>query len=412
MADDDQVNGAFGPRVDASDDATRHAWWSAFDQLAHFRGDPIATLDSVNAHDEAFVMGPVFTLTYRVLGGVDPADPAVALDRLRLDERSPRADERERRHADAAIQMYRGEFLEAVATWCGITLDHPDDFPAYRFVHDVCLHIGDDTMRLPSAERAVAALPVGTREHALAAGMLAFALEEVGRYDEAVEHGTAALEADPDDLWARHALAHVFESAGRHADAIELLVPSTDRWQQQTLLSNHVWWHLGLRVLEHGDLEGALAVFDDHLHSTTAFGLSDSTSLLWRIDLAGEGGVDTMARWAMLADSWSANRQRHTCGFLDMHAAFAFAAVGEHPGASAFWTGVVDAHATGSTYNDVTFRDTVVPLVAGIRAVGELDHGRATRLLESALPALHRIGGSVVQRDIVVRTRDVIEART
>ncbi len=181
---------------------------------------------------------------------------------------------------------------------------------------------------------------------------------------------------------------------------------------EQTLLSNHVWWHLALRLLEHGDLDGALAVFDDHLHSTTAFGLSDSTSLLWRIDLASGGVVDTMERWAALADSWSANRQRHTCAFLDMHAAFAFAAVGEHAGASAFWTGVVEAHATRATYNDVTFRDTVVPLVAGIRAVGELDHGRATRLLESALPALHRIGGSVVQRDIVVRTRDVIEART
>jgi hypothetical protein len=49
-------------------------------------------------------------------------------------------------------------------------------------------------------------------------------------------------------------------------------------------------------------------------------------------------------------------------------------------------------------------------LVHGIRAVGELDGARASHLLRSVLPTLHRIGGSVVQRDIVVRTLAAAEA--
>ncbi len=409
MADDDQVNGVFGPRV-SGDPAAQAAWWSAYDQMAHFLGDPLATLEPVAAADGSFVMGSVFALTYRLLGGVDPTDPAVVTDLGRVVERAPRSTEREQRHAAAAQLLHSGEFIAAAAAWDAITLDHPDDYPAHRFAHDVCLHIGDDSIRLPAAERAAGAWAPGEREHGLAAGMLAFALEEVGRYDEAIVAGTTALAADPDDLWARHALAHVYESTQRHDEAVELLVPTSGRWQEQAMLSNHVWWHLGLRLLEHGDLDGALAVLDDHLASTTAFGLSDATSLLWRIDLVSGDALDTTDRWQVLADHWADNAQRHTCGFLDLHAALAFAAVGEHRAADAFWEGVPASHAVGDAYNDVTFRDTVVPLVAGIHAVGRLELSEAAELLRSVVPTLHRIGGSVVQRDIVHRTLAAVDA--
>ncbi len=409
MADDDQVNGVFGPQVSGGA-AAQAAWWSAYDQMAHFRGDPLATLDPIAAADESFVMGSVFALSYRLLGGADPADPAVVTDLGRVVERAPRGTERERRHAAAAQLLHGGEFLAAAAAWDAITLDHPDDYPAHRFAHDVCLHIGDDSIRLPAAHRAAAAWAPGEREHGLAAGMLAFALEEVGRYAEAVVAGSTALAADPDDLWARHALAHVYESTQRHDEAVDLLMPTSVRWQEQTMLSNHVWWHLGLRLLEHGDVDGALAVLDDHLASTTAFGLSDATSLLWRIDLVSGGALDTTDRWTVLADHWADNAQRHTCAFLDLHTALAFAAVGEHPAADAFWDGVPASHAEGGTYNDLTFRHTVVPLVAGVRAVGRLELTTAVELLRSTLPTLHRIGGSVVQRDIVHRTLAAVDA--
>jgi len=411
VADDDQVNGAFGPRVATGGEASRAAWWSAYDQMSHFRGDPVATIDAVTASDDAFVMGPVFTITYRLLGGVRPSDPAVVADVERLRVRAAGGDDRERAHAAAALLVHQGEFLEAARMWHRLTAEVPDDFPAYRFAHDVCLHIGDDSVRLPSADRAVGAFAPASREHGLAQGMLAFALEEVGRYDEAERHGRLALDADPDDLWARHALAHVYESTGRHDDAVGLLVPSTTRWQEQVLLSNHVWWHLGLRLLEHGDVSAALAVLDEHLVSTTTFGLADATSLLWRIDLVQDGSVNG-DRWRTLADGWAADEQRHTCGFLDMHAAFAFAAVGDHAGASVFWDGVAGSHATGTSFNDITFRNTVMPLVEGIRAVGTGDRDRAVALFRSVAPSLHRIGGSVVQRAIVSRTITALETET
>jgi tetratricopeptide (TPR) repeat protein len=304
VTDDDLVNGVFGPRPTVSDSTSLRAWWSAYDQMARFSDDPVATLEAANRDDDAFVMGSVFTLAYRLLGGVHPNDPAVLDDVERLRRRRAEVTAREHHHVDAALSMHAGEFFGAAATWQRIAREHPDDFPAHRFLHDVCLHIGDDSLRLPDAELAVDSFSPAAREHGLARGMLSFALEEVGRYADADAHGRAALEADPDDLWARHALAHVYESTQDHEAAISLLVPFADRWSEQTLLSNHVWWHLGLRLLEHGDLVGALEVYDRHLTSTTAFGLADATSLLWRLDLASGDAIDTTGRWARLADLW------------------------------------------------------------------------------------------------------------
>jgi hypothetical protein len=392
--------------VSAADEVTVTAYRAAYDAMLGFAGDPIALVDAVG-DDEAFVAGPVFALVYRLLGGASPTEAAVEDDVARLQARRHRVDRREAGHVDAALALHAGDFLTAAGRWDAITLDHPQDFAAYRYAHDVCLHIGDDTLRMPSAERPVAAWPAGTRAHGLAAGLLSFALEEVGRFGEAEHQGATAIEHDPDDLWARHALAHVYESTGDHAASVALLGDG-QRWGAQDLLSNHVWWHVGLRLLHHGDTGGAIDLLDQRLRSRTSFGLADAGSLLWRAQLAG---ADPGDRWRELADAWAADPHRHTCGFLDLHAALAFAAVPGHPDAETFWTGVEMAYEGAVTYNALTFRGTVRPLVRGIRAFGAGDHATAADLLGSVAPTLPRVGGSVVQRDLVARTFAVARER-
>ena len=408
MARPDDRRDEFGEVVTAAEAASVAVWRAAYDEVLRFTGDPLRRLDAVNRADPLFVMGPVFTLTARLLGGVDPGDPAVVADVVRLRSRALGATDRERGHADAALLLHAGEFLAAAAQWDDVSVRHPGDVTAARFVHDVCLHIGDDTIRLPSAQRTAQAWATGTRAYGLANGMLAFALEETGHDEEAERCGRIALEHDEGDMWARHALAHVYESQARHDTALELLVPSSRHWSAQNMLSGHLWWHVGIRMLHHGAIDDAVAVIDEHLTSRTAFGLADATSLLWRLALncAEVGG-----RWGVLADSWAANAQRHTCGFLDLHAALTFAAVPTHLGAERFWSGVPASHAVGDTFNDVTFRGVVTPLAGGMRAFGDGDMPGAAGALEVAGADLARIGGSVLQRDVVGDTLAVARSR-
>jgi hypothetical protein len=390
----------FGQPVTGSADSVA-AWRLAYDEMIGFVGDPFVTLAAANKVDDHFVMGPVFCAAYQLLGGVSPDASVVRVDLERAQLRSAAATERERRHVDALTVLHAGEFFDAAARWHAITSDFPEDLTAYRFVHDVCLHIGDDSVRLPSAERAVEAFPDGSFASGRTHGMLAFALEEVERYEEAERHGRRSLSVDATDIWARHALAHVYESKDDTDALSRLLLPTVDVWTPQTGLSNHVWWHVGLRQLHAGDTAAALGVLDERLVSTTAFGLADATSLLWRIGLVDPSAHDGW--WARLADHWATNEQRHTCGFLDMHAAMAFARVPDHRGAEAFWTGLA-ARADCGSFNDVTFRETVPLLAAGLRAFVADRWHEAASSLTAALPTLHRVGGSVVQREIVTDT--------
>lgn len=396
----------FGNTMSARFDDTVAGWRRAVHELLDFTGDPIATLDNVNHRDAAFVMGPVFTTAYRILGGAQPTGSHVVSGLALLDERSDDATEREQAHVAAVRSLVAGEFEDAARQWDMIAIAHPCDLVAMKLAHDVCLHIGDDDIRLPSARRAVdsGAFKRDERATAVVNANLAFALEEVGRYDEAEHWGRAALAAEPTDLWARHALAHVYEATERHEDALKLLVPTSSQWSAQTLLANHIWWHVGLRLLNHGSIVEAVDVLDRELVSRTAFGLADSTSLLWRIELAAAPSAPSM-RWESLAEHWANVAERHTCGFLDVHAAMAFC-TSPGPQAERFWEGLHASHADGDTFNDRTFREVVEPIANSLRSSRADDLVGARDTIESVGLSLRRIGGSVVQREVFSRTAE------
>ncbi len=333
----------------------------------HFRGDPVVVASEAGEDDETFVLGPVFAAVYRVLAGSPLGSPALDADAGRARARAARSGDREQAHVMALEMLLAGEFTGAASRWDEIACGERD-FAAVRFAHDVYLHVGDDERRLASSSHAVEAWR-GRLGWGFVAGQHAFALEEAGRYGEAEELGRTALDLDPDDLWARHALAHVYESTDDTPAALDLLEGTVDRWDSQDLLATHIWWHLALRLLASGDTSGALAVFDDRRpHATTAFQLCDQTSLLWRLELAG---CDSGNRWDELADRWGGVAERHTCGFLDLHAALAFVRRPDHPGAANWFAGL---HSRAGDVSKAVGAGRAAGYVAGAgRAAGASD---------------------------------------
>ena len=380
--------------------ASVEAWERAWEQYLHFSGDPVAVLSEAGEADESFVMGPVFASVYRVLGGSPPEAPALAADIGRARARAPLAGEREGAHVRALELLAAGELTAAAGVWDQIT-SAERDFAAVRFAHDVYLHVGDDERRLVSSSHAEQAWR-GVPGWGFVAGQHAFALEEVGRYGEAEEFGWAALGIDADDLWARHALAHVYESTDDTPAALDLLEGSVGRWDGQDLLATHIWWHLALRLLASGDRGAALAVFDDRQAlATTAFQLCDQASLLWRLELEGCDGGD---RWDELADRWDQAAERHTCAFLDVHAALVFARRPDHPGGRRWFAGL-SSRLAGTSENDRTFIEVVAPLVEAFRSYSRGETDNFVRLVDWLGPAVRRIGGSIAQRDVIALTR-------
>lgn len=391
--------------------ASVDAWERTWEQYLHYRGDPVTVASEAGRNDESFVMGPVFAAVYRVLAGSAADAAPLESDTRRAVGRAAGAGDRERAHVRALNLLVAGEFTAAARAWDGVAATGRD-FAAVRIAHDVYLHVGDGLGRLGSSSHAVEAW----RDEpgwGFVAGQHAFALEEVGRYGEAEEMGREALRLDPDDLWARHALAHVYESTDDTPAALELLEGSVERWRAQDLLAAHIWWHLALRLLASGDAARALAVFDEHQpHASTAFQLCDQTSLLWRLELAGCDGRD---RWDALADCWDGVAERHSCGFLDLHAALAFARRPGHPGAGRWFDGLrrrAGSPAGPGSENDMIFREVVAPLADAVGSYGRRDYDGFVRLVDSIGSSSRLIGGSIAQRDLIPLTRAVAEARS
>ncbi len=392
---------AWSEPVSCADPTSVDRWNEAWEQTLHFNGDPFVTLEQVNAEDSSFAMGSVLCAAYRMLGAqpLDAPEVRADLDRVRQRAQQPR----EMAHLAALERMAVGDFTLAGEQWEAAAAD-TKDLAAYRLAHDVWLHVGDATSRLRTAQAARNTWGPTSADVAgsgFIASQYSFALEEVGRLEEAEAVGWEALEADPLDLWALHALAHVYETAEAQAEALDLLRSRQATWSQQLNLSVHVWWHLALRLIAARQLDEAIAIHDRIApDASTPFRLSDLASLLWRVELAGGEVGD---RWELLADRYAIRPEVHTSAFIDLHQAFAFTRCPDHQGSEAFFDSVLDSHAGGTSENSRTFVEIVQPLVSAVRQTTS-ERAAAGDALEQLDPDLHRIGGSNAQRDIVALT--------
>ena len=393
---------AWGEPVSGTADSVA-CWDRAWAKMLHFRGDPMTELEAANRDDRAFVLGPVFNAAYYVLAGTPPDAPQLTTEVERIDQRVDSAGDREQNHVRALRHLLDGDYTRAAWAW-ETTTTHTNDFAAVRIAHDVHLHAGDTIGRLRASLKAAGRWQSDDHGYGFVQGQLAFALEEAGRLDLAESVGRAALDLDPHDLWARHALAHVYETADDQQNALDLLDGPDAVWHDQDALSTHIWWHLALRLISVGEYQRVLSIHDQELAvADTAFRLCDLTSLLWRLELAG---VDVADRWSTLADRWADIAERHTCGFIDLHASLVFLRRPAHRGATSFFEGLAASHPDPVSENARTFSEVVRPLLAAMRSHVEGDHAAAVARFDDLAPHAHRIGGSNAQRDLITLTRD------
>ena len=122
---------------------------------------------------------------------------------------------RERSHLAALRDWVRGDWVAALARWEAILLDHPRDLVALRLAQYSTLYKGDSEGLRDSVGRVLYAWDDGVPGYGFVLGAYAFGLEEVGDYAAAERAGRRAIELNPADVWAAHAVAHVFEMQDR-----------------------------------------------------------------------------------------------------------------------------------------------------------------------------------------------------
>ena len=302
---------------------------AALRALNTYNGDPVAIIDAALAADPSFVMGHVLRahvhLTLWERGAVAEIEASLA----RLRDLDGASNDRERRHVRALKQWVTGDWDGMRGHMDRLLAAFPRDVLALQIGHLTDFYHGDrDNLR----GRILRVLPNWTRDdtgYAFVLGMLAFGHEECGSYAQAEETGRHALELEPDDCWAHHAVAHVLEMQGRQAEGIAFMEARRDHWAQgDNAFAFHNWWHTALYHLDQDRIEAALEIYDTGVRpEPSAFQLTmlDASALLWRMHLRG---IDVGSRWGELAATYDGGSEDGFYAFNDMHAMMAYAATG------------------------------------------------------------------------------------
>jgi tetratricopeptide (TPR) repeat protein len=392
---------SYGTVVTFRDPESLTAWNAAMNAHAIFTGDP-GSLIAATDDDPEFALGLVYRVAMQLRGGM-PVGPELRELLARVDALAPSVSASEKLHIEAVQLMAAGETSRAGDKWNAILRAWPHDFLALKLSHDAFFLRGDIDSMLASSRAQVGRLKPDAPSRHVALSQLAFALEESGEFEAAEHAAKEALSIEERDCWALHCLAHVYESEGRHAESLAFLESYAPIWRKQNMLDPHIWWHLALRYIECGEHDQALTVFDEQLSridAANAWRLTDATSLLWRLELAG---IATGDRWRAVALKWAGHAARHQNAFLNVHAAMAFSHVPDLPEAVAFFRTLTFASDGEASERASIFRNVALPLAEALRLYVN-DAAAAAEPLLAIMPGLSDIGGSKVQRDLVERT--------
>jgi tetratricopeptide (TPR) repeat protein len=267
-------------------------------------------------------------------------------------------DTREMQLLQGTEAFARGHLRLAASIFEKILLSHPLDILTIRTLHDIYYILGDITNMRDCVSRVFSNWEPRMPCYGNVMGMLAFGLEETGVTERAEEYGMQAINMNPSDAWALHAVVHVLDTTGRVEEGRGLLKDMEENWTKATLLDHHLHWHSNLLALEEGDFGAAVGRLDGPMAEDTRFSLfhlADVSSQLWRMELlrspvcpplseamlkishvdspnrnalfsSGGGGEPPKSRWSVVKDSYKPHLGKHISCYNDVFAAMALVA--------------------------------------------------------------------------------------
>ena len=301
----------------------------------------------------------------------------------------------------AALQRWIAEDMAgACAIYEQILASHPHDVLAAKCAHNMHFYAGDMIALRDSVGRILPHWEDDDPWRSFIAGMYSFGLEESGDYDTALRIGQAASDANPGDIWAAHAVAHVYEMRGERRAGIEWISARLPDWQGVNNFVYHMHWHKALAHIGEGELDEAMAIYDEHLVNALAadfyLDVCNAASLLWRL---GMRGYDVGDRWEALRPYASQRITDDELVFVTLHYLMVPAMTGDAALVADGLRGMKQWGGSTSTQGQVA-HDVGVPMAEGIAAMLVDGAVQGARQMDAVRGDIVRIGGSHAQRQL------------
>ena len=393
MITDSQGNALSGATSEAAE-----FFCQAVEAFNIYRGDPVGLLDSAIETAPDFAMAHI--MKAHLFGLATEPEATNEAKAILAEAKTMRLSDREASHVAALDNLLKGEWTAAAIALDRHNADHPHDIVALQSGHLMDFYRASSRGLRDRIARVLPKWSAETPGYSILLGMHAFGLEETGDFGRAEEAGRRALDLQPLDCWAHHAVAHVMEMQGRAEDGIGWMIAREPHWSgDDNFFRVHNWWHRSLCHLELGQADEVLALYDGPIRqhrSMVALDMVDASALLWRLYLSGH---DVGDRWQELAAAWDSHADGRTYPFNDWHAVMAYLGAGRTREVERIASGFRTAG--GVSEIGEWGRKTALPLVEGFLAFWRGDYEAAAGFLHSARSIANSFGGSHAQRDII-----------
>lgn len=320
--------------------------------------------------------------------------------------RAAAATPREQAHVQALEAWATADLERTLAVWENILAEHPRDILAFRLAHFLAFWMGRPKAMRASVDRILPAWGPGLPAWGSVLGCRCFAYEEAGDYSAEAD-GRKAVELDPADLWATHAVAHVMEMQGRTEEGIAWLRSLEHNWKDANNVVHHVWWHRAMFHLERREPEAVLELYDRRFRNLQSdltqaqpdlyIDVQNAASMLFRLERLG---VSVGARWEELADKAEARIGDHRSAFTLPHWMMALAAAGRHDAARRMLQALRD-YGRGAGLLPALVGQVAAPVCEAVLAHREGRHAEAVAAMRPVLGEMYRLGGSHAQQDVL-----------
>jgi tetratricopeptide (TPR) repeat protein len=356
-----------------------------------------------DAFDKAIIEDPSFALAYIARARVHQLNMESAAARSKAAQARELAaaiTRRERQHVEILAAAIEGQPKVALTG----AEQHLDEFPRDALVFGLLLGAFGLYAFSGRADHDAARLAICER-HARHYGedwwfltYLGWSNTEAGNAGIGRTTTERAIALRAENGNAAHALSHAQFEQGDMAAGGTFLSGWLSAHEHASFLHCHLSWHVALTALEAGDLDRALAIYEQHIRpSGSGYPplnvFTDCASLLWRLSLAGKTGLEP--HWKDVAVYGDRFFPRAGAHFADVHYALVAAATGAE-GLEARLAELEALEVDGKLAPGLS----AIGLCRGIRAFAEGDNDNAIRILEPLMPAIVRIGGSHAQREL------------
>jgi tetratricopeptide (TPR) repeat protein len=401
------LNDAYGLPVSTSSAEAAAAFDLTIEGYLKARLDARDHLASVLKADPEFGLAHCLKGYFAMLLYNQTALPA-ATEAARTAQRlTVKATARERMHVNALDAWIEGDVDQLFALWEEILAAHPTAVLAFRLSHYKYFWTGRAGDMLDSVERIAPKWGSELPGYGAMLGCRCFALEECGNYAAAEPAGRKAIEIDPADLWAAHAVAHVMEMQGRQRDGIAWLERLQRHWQGANQLRHHLWWHRALFHYEQREFDQVLTLYDQRFRDLASpltqsqpdfvIDVQNAASMLFRLE---RQGIDVGDRWIEIADKAEQRIGDCLSVFTLPHWMMALAATGREDVARRMLDGM-RAYAEGRQSNAPVVRQIAVPISKAVLAHRRGEYSAALDLMRPIIAETQRMGGSHAQHDVL-----------